>query len=182
MNEKSIFAERLKEARLKADLSQAELSRRTKISAATLSTYESTDNPKSPPIDKAATIARELNVSLDWLCGLDTGEKSSDEKEQMNIDDILNAVITLSKLNSTMIDIEHPAFDTGKLYANICICDQVLCEFAEEYQKIADFMKNPDYPEYLKNGLKETLMNKFTSKYCVNNGQILDIAPPDAPF
>ena len=64
------FSERLIFSRQKAYISQAELSRRTGIAPATLSSYESTENPKNPTIDKVILIAKALNVSIDWLCGL----------------------------------------------------------------------------------------------------------------
>ena len=75
MDEKNIFSIRMKEARQKADLSQAELSRRTRIAPATLSSYESMENPKNPTIDKVILIAKALNVSIDWLCGLEEKPK-----------------------------------------------------------------------------------------------------------
>ncbi len=64
-----IFAERLKSARNKKHLSQAELAKGVGVSAATISSYETPNGTKIPALDKAAAIASELDVSLDWLCG-----------------------------------------------------------------------------------------------------------------
>lgn len=88
MEIKKTFAERLKDARIKANISQSELSKITGISPATLSSYESENKPKSPPIDKATTIAKALNASLDWLCGLEYSEES----KMLTVQSILNAM------------------------------------------------------------------------------------------
>lgn len=71
MDEINVFAQRLKETRIKAGLSQAELSRQTGIAPATLSSYEVTDSSKKPTMEKVILIAKALNVSLDWLCGIE---------------------------------------------------------------------------------------------------------------
>ncbi len=69
-NISNIFSQRLREARIKAEMSQAELSRHTGITPSTLSSYEVKDNPKKPTMEKVVLIAKALNVSLDWLCGI----------------------------------------------------------------------------------------------------------------
>ncbi len=171
MENKNIFAERMREARLKADLSQAELSRRTKIAAATLSTYESTDNPKNPPIDKAIAIARELNVSLDWLCGLsDKGDNTSNE---ITLDDVMEAIMLLASLNQV-------SFSTIKRYVDdfqyseipaIVMDSLILKNFIVEYQKISEFIETTGYDDYLKDGLKKAIINKFRD-YIVSEGVI----------
>ncbi len=171
MSEKTLFPERMREARLKSGLSQAELSRRTNISPATLSTYESVENPKNPPIDKAIAIAKALNVSLDWLCGQETKDETM--SDELTVESVLNAIITLSKLRDCEIQV-HYENDFGEYttrpYITISIDNINLCNFAEEYRKINDFMKNPDYADYLKLGLKNTLLNKFISNYIIIDG------------
>lgn len=185
MDNKNIFAERMKEARLKADLSQAELSRRTKISAATLSTYESTENPKNPPIDKAIAIAQELNVSLDWMCGLSSEHTAEDTHNELTVEKVINAIITLSKLSDCNINTYFSDFD-GTKSLSIGITNKELYDFCNEYKKIMDFMINPDYPDYLKTGLKNALLNKFINSCCVVNGFFINkeeiIDGDDAPF
>ena len=64
-------------ARLKAAF-QRNLGSRTKkeiaekigISNTSLQAYIATNNPKQPSLSTAIALAKELNVSLDWLCGL----------------------------------------------------------------------------------------------------------------
>lgn len=67
----TVFAERLREARTAAKLTQADLSKKAGVTAATISAYESADGSKgkNPSLDNALKLAAALNVSLDWLCG-----------------------------------------------------------------------------------------------------------------
>lgn len=171
MDNKNIFAERMKEARLKADLSQAELSRRTKIAAATLSTYESTENPKNPPIDKAAAIARELNVSLDWLCGLsDKGDNTSNE---ITFDDVMEAIMLLASLNQVSLSTIKRYVDDFQYseIPTIVMNSLILKNFIVEYQKVSEFIETTGYDDYLKDGLKKAIINKFRD-YIVSEGVI----------
>lgn len=68
----TIFAERLREARTAAKLTQADLSKKAGVTAATISAYESADGNKgkNPSLENALKLAQALNVSLDWLCDL----------------------------------------------------------------------------------------------------------------
>lgn len=70
-----LFAERLKAARTQKHISQAELAKSVGVSAATISSYETPSGAKVPSLDKAAAIASELDISLDWLCGKESAGK-----------------------------------------------------------------------------------------------------------
>lgn len=63
------FTYRMKWKRQQKGLTQAELAHLTKISDATISSYEC--GLTFPPIDRACTIADALGVSIYWLLGLD---------------------------------------------------------------------------------------------------------------
>lgn len=65
----NVFSERLKQARFAAGMTQGEIKKALKRSHTTISLYES--GKRLPRIDIAASIARALHVSLDWLVGLD---------------------------------------------------------------------------------------------------------------
>lgn len=64
------FSERLKFTRQKAKLTQKQLAGLSDVTAATISSYESEGGTKVPSLDKVIALAKALNVSLDWLCGL----------------------------------------------------------------------------------------------------------------
>lgn len=71
MSEKTIFAKRLKEARIKAGMTQADIAAKTNMTAASISAYENADGTKgkNPSLENAKAIAESLGVSLDWLSG-----------------------------------------------------------------------------------------------------------------
>ncbi len=81
MNNLEIFAKRLKERRTELKMKQSELAKSAQTSAQTISSYEQADGTKrkNPTLANAIEIAKKLNVSLDWLCGLaDSNSKSDD--------------------------------------------------------------------------------------------------------
>lgn len=68
--DKTVFAANLKKARGAANVTQSKLSELCGIPQSALSTYESAKSDKVPRLDDAIQMAKELGVSLDWLCGL----------------------------------------------------------------------------------------------------------------
>ncbi len=161
MEEKNVFAIRMKEARQKNDISQAELSRRTGIAPATLSSYESMENPKNPTLDKIIAIAKALNVSIDWLCGL---ENETKENENIGFDEIMKALsLLLSVCGVEFRKSENPA--KGEPYSSIMIYSNTINSFLCEYFRISDFVNDTEYPRYLKDGLKKAVFEKFSKYY-----------------
>lgn len=63
-----IFASRLSELRSKAGLTQKQLAVTLHVAAATFSNYE--NGIYLPPLAKVCALAKELDCSLDYLCGL----------------------------------------------------------------------------------------------------------------
>lgn len=171
MEEKNIFAIRMKEARQKNDISQAELSRRTGIAPATLSSYEIAENPKNPPIDKVIAIAKALNVSIDWLCGLENEIK---ENEDISFDEMMKAFMLISSLNTVKIEFQKK-YDYDECNCAeipvLLIDSEIFKEFILEYKKVSEFIESCDYDNYLKESLKKAITNKF-SQYIVCNGII----------
>ena len=174
MSEKNIFAIRMKEARQKADISQAELSRRTGIAPATLSSYESAENPKNPTIDKVILIAKALNVSIDWLCGLESKTKVN---EEITFNDVMNAFMLISSLNAAKIGFQKFYDEHGIMYSRVptlSIDSKIFKAFILEYKKISEFIESSDYDNYLKESLKKAITDKF-SQYVIRNGIIQSI-------
>ena len=68
----NVFHERLKQARNRLRMTQAELAKESGLSCATISSYER--GLKAPNVSIAAAIARVLRVSIDWLVGLDDNQ------------------------------------------------------------------------------------------------------------
>lgn len=81
----SKFAQRLKAARLKRGISQKHLAERVGIRSATLSAYENVEAEKrvTPSLENAVALARELEVSLDYLCGIDAAGIKKSATDEM---------------------------------------------------------------------------------------------------
>jgi transcriptional regulator with XRE-family HTH domain len=62
------FADRVRQARTEAGLKQAELAKRMRVHQSEVSAYER--GRYMPTFWNLCELARALNVSLDWLCGL----------------------------------------------------------------------------------------------------------------
>ncbi len=101
----TIFAQRLKEARTAAKLTQAELCKMSGVTAATISAYESADGSKgkNPSLDNALKLAQALGISLDWLCG------SIVSKPQIQITDFLKMLVKLDE-NITPVSVDKVDF------------------------------------------------------------------------
>lgn len=70
----NLFAERLKEARLRANMNMADLAKKTGLTASAISSYEAMDEAKNkaPSLPNAMKLAQALGVSLEWLSGFNT--------------------------------------------------------------------------------------------------------------
>ena len=79
MSGQAVFAQRLRMTRTQKKMTQKDLAEKIGMKAATVSAYESVDESKriTPSLENALAIARELGVSLDYLCGLDVSEQQT---------------------------------------------------------------------------------------------------------
>lgn len=76
-----VFPRRLEEARRNKDLTQKKLAEAVKVSPQTISAYEkSGEKGKTPSLEIAIDIAKELGVSLDWLFGLEVPKQEEGKK------------------------------------------------------------------------------------------------------
>ena len=74
---KEVFAKRLKLARVDADFTQAKLAATVAscgvaCTQSQIASYENAASKSIPSAEKLAAIAKTLEKSADWLCGLDT--------------------------------------------------------------------------------------------------------------
>lgn len=166
----NIFSERLKIARQNAKLTQKQLADMSNVTAATISSYESENGTKVPALDKVIAIAKALNVSVDWLCGLDNIIK---ENENIQFNSIMKALVLLLtikgvKFEKSELD-DHECISELAPFANIKIYSATITNFLCEYTKISDFINDSEYPQYLKDGLLKAVFDKF-DKYYVEYG------------
>ena len=163
------FSQRMKEARKSnSDMIQEALADEIESSSSHISNYEKGKN--LPILLNAVIIAEKLNVSLDWLCGLEIqkGQNIVEEKQDKDDNDLWHTVsvahallIVLNRFNPTIniTDDDYPqitlCFDKGlmtrdndslKKYLNLYKLIQELerdgGEFAEAIDVIAEHLVN----------------------------------------
>lgn len=86
------FGLRLKELRLKRGLTQKTLAKRINKSKAAIGSYES--NRQMPPLDVLISIAGVLNVSLDYLVGIEKYEYLSIKELDNSQTEIINLILS----------------------------------------------------------------------------------------
>ena len=158
MFDMNLFSERLKAARQQKGISQAELAQAVGVTAATISSYENQKNAKIPALDKAFAMAEALGVGLDWLCGYENNNAVDARK-------ILSTfVFLLSHLEFDIITEDSRYYGEPRAYTLIGN-DYQIGKFLREYQKIQPVLEDENIPDYLKNGILETLYSKFKDFY-----------------
>ena len=80
-----VFCERLDQVLREKDLSETDLADMADILPQSVSRYIS--GKSVPSLLTTIKIADALNVSLDWLCGMDENERSADREEFTHGDD-----------------------------------------------------------------------------------------------
>lgn len=118
-------------------ITQKELAAAVGVTAATLSSYK--NGSKSPTLPVAAAIAKELNVSLDWLCGLN--EMRSENSENTTFSDIIRMLTDLSRLIKldlmTNYEVNHDA-TAGLNAIYMRIDDGVMDSFLKEWKQVKE--------------------------------------------
>ncbi len=87
---KEIFSSRLKKARIEKGITQAELSRLASLTPATVSAYEK--GQKLPNLSSTAELAKALDVTIDWLCGIQD-QQAADRFNSLKPFEILSQMI-----------------------------------------------------------------------------------------
>lgn len=119
MEQSTTFAKRLKDARIKAGMTQSDLAEKSGVTSASISAYESADGTKgkNPSLENARSIAESLGVSLDWLCGLSNENQCRENALQSTITlrDLLRYLVPLMECGicsvenvQTMLDEYNP--------------------------------------------------------------------------
>lgn len=89
---KEEFSQRLKQALDDKKMKQLELAKKVGTSRANISNYLRGNS--FPPLDVLAEIAKALDVSLDWLCNLETDPQN---KQPKTLGDIARGLVFLEK-------------------------------------------------------------------------------------
>ncbi len=91
MNNKAVFAQRLKCLRKELGYEPKEFAELLEIKLQSYYSYEK--GRSAPGFDTLINIAEKSNVSLDWLCGLSSIQNSTTEKNEISsvLTQLLNA-------------------------------------------------------------------------------------------
>lgn len=81
MGDLGMFPTRLKEIRQNLNMTQKDFGEYVGLTQATLSAYEK--GGKNPSLENVKTIAEKCEISIDWLCGLDTSKYALKKKLTM---------------------------------------------------------------------------------------------------
>lgn len=168
MSDLTLFSKRLKEARQKAGLTQAELAKMADTTPATVSAYENTGNIKKASLDLVINLAKALNVSLDWICGLDNNlakqTDSSDERKFTAIKTFIDLI------GSSSIYYSHE-----DSFMTLDIRDIGIAYYIQEYKRICNVIENMTDDEFKEKArilFSEDFDKSFTDKMYFNNNTL----------
>ena len=99
MQDAKTFGRRIKEARERKELNQKQLAEKLGITPQALSSYET--GKKLPPMETAVNIAKELDISLDWLFGL---PERSAQMEISTLADVVDLIEKISRYETLKFD------------------------------------------------------------------------------
>lgn len=141
----SLFAERLKEVRTKRGMKQAELAEEVGVSTQTISAYEkggTIGKGKNPTLENAIRIAQTLNVSLDWLCGINV--QAGGDRAGRTLGDIARSLVDMGCWDTVcfeqIVKKEYTETDGFAIEADR-ICPAILFRYGEMAVFVSDWMK-----------------------------------------
>lgn len=164
------FAEKIRLLRTKMNMSQYDFSHLIGIKQPTLSTYER--GTSSPSLDVLITIAEKCDVSLDWLCSLESkrhfltlADVIKLLAEINNIDGLTTKVSTIKDNNSlcTKITVNGNNFHTSELNHHLT-CNDYLCKFLYDWEKTIEQLSKLEDDE-IKNNYYQMWWDKQISYY-----------------
>lgn len=138
--------ERLKAARYKSNLSQKELAQLIDMTAASLSAYET--GVKVPSLQVLVSIAKILNVSLDWLCGLI--DEQSDSK-MVTYWDVCNCIMRIGDRlgDGNFLIRKYTSRDVNEDTPAIIMLSSTINNFLCDYQRMRTLLSEKTIDEEL---------------------------------
>lgn len=97
----SIFSQRIKQLRLKMNMTQKEFANSIGTTSVTISAYE--NDAKKPSLDIIKEIAEKFDISMDWICGL--SETSVTENRFATYADIIKIIIKLTTIKNLTVEL-----------------------------------------------------------------------------
>lgn len=138
MENREIFASRLREIRQQIGKTQKEFADMVMSTAATISAYENAT--KNPSLDIVMNIAKKCNVSIDWLCGLSDKKRVDDEPTTYS--DILKILLDIDKiLHFKIVDPDLSRKDIWSSAKCIVFDSDTMSNYLKELGKFKDLLK-----------------------------------------
>ena len=169
-----IFSKRLKELRKKNNLTQKKLADLCCMSQQVINTYE--NEKQFPRLESLILLAKSLNTTIDYLCGISELESSLDKKvlfkENFTSQEIGRSIVVL--INSNLFSIQN-----NQLYSNEPIVSQFI-EKINDIKIIENELKNKkistnqfDIPQLIiesinKSTIRNTLNNEIHFEFLNN--------------
>lgn len=171
------FSKRLKEARQKAGLTQAELAKKAGTTSATVSSYESAGTIKKASLDLAMNFANALNVSLDWLCGIDGQTKNANNVTDFSAKDYLYSLVRVISEMSCEVD---DSIYGGEKALSIVITKYPLIAFLEKIKDLIKVYQNGTLTEDLYETCVEKVINDYSDYVYAYSNFMKDFEADDA--
>ena len=160
MEELNIFAQRMRETRINKGLKQKELADKVSVTPQTISAYEKAGpdgKGKNPTLENAIAIAKVLDVSLDWLCGVEKDEAVSEYK---TFGDIVKAIVDISDVTKVEVKehIEKVSFfdeyekefkEREETHPAIIFENDMIEKFVKEWEQIRGLWNAKTIPDRL---------------------------------
>lgn len=128
----NIYGQKIKELRNELRKTQADFSVMIGCTQAALSTYESGNT--IPSLDTLISVAKNCNVSLDWLCGL-----SPNKKNDGNVKTFADSMKLFKKVLDSTPTFEITDYSDGTMSVNFI--DSPYIEFLNGYKKMYESLK-----------------------------------------
>ena len=140
-----IFSKRLNLALKERNIKQKQLAETVGVQPATISTYLRKENPKVPNITIVIDIANYLDVSIDWLCGL--------EKKQLTSNYGLDFANVMREFDGKIISVKDNE-------CTITFSNKNTIIFLKKYKEMQDIKNISDeIRELIITGLIESMVN-----------------------
>lgn len=163
MNNRSIFAERLKHLReSELNKTQKEFAELVESTPATISAYENAT--KNPSLDIVQNIAKKCSVSIDWLCGITDNMTSNEPPKKFS--DVINMLFTMEDSLYLRI-IPHLTLYFEDTTANITFDNLEMKQFIAEWEKMKELYDKQLIDIDVYNLWKEKELIKYNSEIAI---------------
>lgn len=173
------FSKRLKDLRTSVKLTQAEFAKEIGTTQATLSSYENSD--KLPPVDILISIAQKYNVSLDWLCGLQSEQVFPTVTTYSDIIRLLSALGNTENLKAGISIAYINEADSFESHdeARISIDDEIIVKFFEEWTGVLALCKKSPSGKKLYDVWIKDILEQYNTPIKINPSERISTLPFD---